>query len=123
MQNAQKMIQVKYKVLSIVAITFTLLIGQSWASDEKVTIIDVRTDREWHAGHLATAVHLPLQNISRDIHHIVDDKQQKIYLYCRSGNRSGKAVKILQSLGYSHVINAGGIAEASDFFDLQIISD
>ena len=117
------MIQVKCKTPFIFAVVITLLASLSWAIDEGAMIVDVRTDREWHAGHLATAVHLPLQNISKDIHHIVDDKQQKIYLYCRSGNRSGKAVKILQSLGYSHVINAGGIAEASDFLDLQIISD
>ena len=117
------MIQVKYKVLSIVAITFTLLIGQSWAVEEEHHIIDVRTDREWRAGHLATAVHLPLNNIAQDIDGLVDNKQQKIYLYCRSGNRSGKAEKILQSLGYSHVINAGGIAEASDFLDQPIVAD
>ena len=113
----------KYNSLPIFAITFALLVGLSWANDETPLIIDVRSNSEWRAGHLATAVHLPLRNISRDIHQIVDDKQQKIYLYCRSGNRSGKAVKILQSLGYSDVINAGGMAEASDFFDLQVTSD
>ena len=112
-----------HKIPSFLAITLALVVDYGWANEGAALIIDVRTDREWHAGHLATAVHLPLQNISKEIHHIVDDKQQKIYLYCRSGNRSGKAVKILQGLGYSHVINAGGIAEASDFFDLQVISD
>ena len=116
------MIQVKCKTPFIFAVAITLIASLSWASDETVMIIDVRTDREWHAGHLATAVHLPLQNISRGIHHIVDDKQQKIYLYCRSGNRSGKAMKILQGLGYSNVINAGGITEASHLLDQNIIS-
>ena len=117
------MIQVKYKKSFIYVVTTILLASLSWASDEGTMIIDVRSDREWQAGHLATAVHLPLNNIAQDIDGLVDNKQQKIYLYCRSGNRSGKAVKILQSLGYSHVINAGGIAEASDFLDQPIVAD
>lgn len=117
------MIQVTCKTPFIFAVVITLLASLSWASDEGTMIIDVRSDREWQAGHLATAVHLPLNNIAQDIDGLVDNKQQKIYLYCRSGNRSGKAVKILQSLGYSHVINAGGIAEASDFLDQPIVAD
>jgi phage shock protein E len=117
------MIQVNFKISYIFAIVVVLYVGASWASDEGTMIIDVRSDREWQAGHLATAVHLPLNNIAQDIDGLVDNKHQKIYLYCRSGNRSGKAEKILQSLGYSHVINAGGIAEASDFLDQPIVAD
>ena len=118
------MIQVTCKTPFIFAVVITLLASLSWASDEGTMIIDVRSDREWQAGHLATAVHLPLNNIAQDIEGLVDNKQQKIYLSIAEAEIAlAKAVKILQSLGYSHVINAGGIAEASDFLDQPIVAD
>ena len=49
------------------------------------TIIDVRTSSEWSSGHLDGAINIECQNIlslSKDI-----SKDEKIYLYCRSGNR------------------------------------
>jgi len=49
---------------------------------------------------------------------VVPNKDQKVYLYCRSGNRSGQAKDILEALGYSNVVNAGGVAQASA--DLQV---
>ena len=55
--------------------------------------IDVRTEAEWNTGHLEGAFHIEWQDIlelSSDI-----PKDEEIYLYCRSGNRSGKATKIL----------------------------
>lgn len=117
------MIQVKYKFLSIFVIIFSLLIGYSWANGESPLIIDVRSADEWQAGHLESATHLQLDNVAEGIERLVEDKHQAIYLYCRSGNRSGKALKILEGLGYSNVINAGGIADASGLFNQQIITD
>jgi phage shock protein E len=49
------------------------------------------------------------------------NKDEKIYLYCRSGNRSGKATKILEDAGYINVINAGSIQEASKLLGINII--
>ena len=102
------MIQVKCKKPFIFVVVITLLASLSWASDEGTMIIDVRSDREWQAGHLATAVHLPLNNIAQDIDGLVDNKQQKIYLYCRSGNRSGQAAKMMKSMGFKTVYNLEG---------------
>ena len=48
-------------------------------------------------------------------------KDEKIYLYCRSGNRSQKATEILLALGYKDVKNLGGIKEASITIDKKII--
>jgi phage shock protein E len=84
------------------------------------TIIDVRTSSEWNSGHLDGAINIEWQNIlslSKDI-----SKDEKIYLYCRSGNRSGKATKILLDNGYQNVINAGSLEQASKLLNKNIIN-
>ena len=83
------------------------------------TIIDVRTEAEWNTGHLEGAFHIEWQDIlelSSDI-----QKDEEIYLYCRSGNRSGKATKILLDAGYVNAKNAGSITEASKLLNTKII--
>ena len=84
-----------------------------------MTVIDVRTEAEWDAGHLEGALHIEWQdilNISSDI-----QKDEEIFLYCRSGNRSGKATKILVDAGYINAKNAGSIEDASELLDIKII--
>ena len=83
------------------------------------TVIDVRTEAEWNTGHLEGAFHIEWQDIlelSSDI-----PKDEEIYLYCRSGNRSGKATKILLDAGYMNAKNAGSISEASKLLNTKII--
>ena len=48
-------------------------------------------------------------------------KDKKLYLYCRSGNRSGKAADILISLGYEDVTNLGSVESAAEYLKLNII--
>ena len=84
-----------------------------------MTIVDVRTEAEWNTGHLGGALHIEWQDIlkiSSDV-----DKDEEIFLYCRSGNRSGKATKILIEAGYVNTKNAGSILNASEFLDIKII--
>ena len=85
-----------------------------------MTVIDVRTEAEWDTRHLEGALHIEWQdilNISSDI-----QKDEEIFLYCRSGNRSGKATKILLDAGYVNTINAGSINQASESLDIPIIN-
>ena len=82
-------------------------------------IIDVRTPAEWDTGHLDEAKHIEWQEISARISDLTADKDETIYVYCRSGGRSGKAKTILDDLGYSNVINAGGVADAQAFINAQ----
>jgi len=84
---------------------------------DSALIIDVRTPAEWETGHLAHAKHIEWQVIDEKITDLTKDKNATIYVYCRSGNRSGKAKKILDQLGYTNVINAGGIGEAQAFIN------
>ena len=86
---------------------------------QDVLVIDVRTTQEWQSGHLEEAQHIEWQDILSISESVSKDKE--IYLYCRSGNRSGKATKILIDAGYINVINAGSIQEASNLLRSKII--
>ena len=86
-----------------------------------LTIIDVRTEAEWKTGHLDGAIHIEWQDILQLSSKI--SKDEEIYLYCRSGNRSGKATKILTDAGYMNALNAGSIEQASKLLNKEIINN
>ena len=86
-------------------------------------LIDVRTQAEWDDGYIETAIHIPLDKISNMIEGVIEDKDRVIYLYCRSGNRSGQAELALKSIGYVNAKNVGGIKEASTNLRLKILRD
>jgi len=80
------------------------------SSSEKFTLIDVREDNEWAAGHAAGATHLGKGVIERDIESKVPQKDAKVVLYCGGGSRSALAADALMKMGYSNVFSlAGGI--------------
>lgn len=108
-----------FKTLTTLIILAT---SHAWAQGNSQLIIDVRTEGEWNAGHLASATHLPLDIFEQSIVSLIKDKQRTVYLYCRSGNRSGKALQIMQDLGYINAKNAGGLAEASELLELKIVN-
>lgn len=105
-----------------ILISLTLLTASHLrAEGNSPLIIDVRTKGEWSSGHLQSAVHLPLDKFAINITSLVKDKQKSVYLYCRSGNRSGKAHQIMQNLGYTNATNAGGIDKASQLLEIKIV--
>jgi phage shock protein E len=82
-------------------------------------IIDVRTSKEFQSGHLEKSINIEWQdilNISSNT-----EKSKKIYLYCRSGNRSQKATEILSQAGFLNVENLGSITQASEKLKVKII--
>lgn len=74
-------------------------------------ILDVRTPEEFAEGFIEGAVNLPLDRIEQDAESIIDSTDSTILLYCRSGNRSAQAGKLLKSLGYTKVYDFGGIID------------
>ncbi len=71
-------------------------------------LIDVRTAKEYAVSHIENATNLPLQDIqSNKIPAISKDKP--IYLYCRTGNRSSQATRLLRSTGFRNIIDLGGM--------------
>ena len=80
------------------------------ASGEKFTLIDVREDSGWAAGHAAGAVHMSKGVIERDIESQIPQKNAKLVLYCGGGSRSALAADSLTKMGYSNVFSlAGGL--------------
>ena len=74
-------------------------------------VIDVRTAREYEAGHLQDAINIPYDEIGERIADHVQDKEGEITLYCRSGRRSAIAKQTLDKLGYKRVVDAGAYAK------------
>jgi rhodanese-related sulfurtransferase len=71
-----------------------------------VQLIDVRSPGEYAEGHLANAKLIPVQEIAQRLAEI--DKNKPVLLYCRSGHRSGNALKILQGQGYKDAKHIDG---------------
>ncbi|MCV3741468.1 rhodanese-like domain-containing protein [Lentilactobacillus hilgardii] len=69
------------------------------------TIIDVREDFEYRAGHIPSAINLPLSSLTNTMTQV--SKPQPWYLICRSGARSKRAATFLSKAGYD-VINVKG---------------
>lgn len=78
--------------------------------EKDIMILDVRTQEEYHAGHIKGAVCLPNEEILDEPERL-PDKEQKILVYCRSGNRSKQAAQKLADMGYKHVLEFGGILD------------
>jgi phage shock protein E len=81
-----------------------------WAQDP--LWIDVRSADEYAAGHVSPAVNIPHTEIAARIGEVTTDKDALIYLYCRSGRRSGFALDALEQAGYTNVVNVGGLEDA-----------
>ena len=72
-------------------------------------LVDVRTPEEFAAGHIAGAINIPVQDLDRRMGEI-EPKDRAIVLYCRSGNRSGRAGRMLRSAGYVAVHDLGAMS-------------
>ena len=79
------------------------------AEEENYILLDVRTVEEFSNGHIPGAVNLPNESIEESEIPELPDKEQRIYVYCRSGNRSKQAASKLVKLGYTNIIEIGGI--------------
>ena len=110
-----------YKTTSLKMSFLMMLLFSSLLSSNEVIVIDVRSFGEVKTGIIQDAIHIEWTKIDKEITKIDITKDQPIYLYCRSGNRSGKAAVILESIGYTNVINAGGIKEAAKKLEKKIV--
>ena len=81
------------------------------ASESGYVIVDVRTQEEFAEGHIPDAVCIPVETIGSEDPAELADHEQLILVYCRSGNRSKQASQKLAELGYSNVVEFGGIRD------------
>ena len=83
--------------------------------DPEIPVIDVRTPGEFSGGHVKGALNVDLMARGFDDRlRTLEEKgtiqrDRPVYVYCRSGNRSGKAVKALRRMGFDQAVNVGGI--------------
>lgn len=74
----------------------------------KVQLIDVRTPEEFEAGHIENALNIDFfsEQFNADFEKL--DKEKPIYIYCKSGNRSGQAAKKLAVMGFEMIYDLKG---------------
>ena len=72
-------------------------------------ILDVRTPEEFADKHIPGAINIPNETIGTEEIPELPDKDQLILVYCRSGNRSKQASEKLAALGYTNIVEFGGI--------------
>ena len=82
---------------------------QLMETEEGYVILDVRTQGEYGSGHIPGAICIPNEKIGSAEPAALPDKDQLILVYCRSGNRSAQAARKLAALGYTNVVDFGGI--------------
>ena len=74
--------------------------------------VDVRESDEWDEGHVPGAIYTGRGRLEQRIEGLVPDKTRPLVVYCSAGSRSAFAAKVLEDLGYEHVVNlAGGFAD------------
>lgn len=88
---------------------------------ENAVLIDVRSEKEFQAGHLKAAVLIPHTEIGSKIGAVAPDKDTPLYLYCRSGRRVGISIDVLKKLGYNELYNLGGMEEARQKTGLPVV--
>lgn len=76
---------------------------------EDFLLLDVRTQAEFEDRHIPGAICIPNETIGTGEIPELSDKNQRILVYCRSGNRSKQAAEKLAKLGYTNVLEFGGI--------------
>jgi phage shock protein E len=112
----------------VLAVTILLLVlsgfvhaGQDSAVAPRVLVIDVRTEQEWNDGHLQGAILIPHDRIGQGIAAVAPDKKERIYLYCRSGRRTGLAVDTLKKAGYQDLVNLETVEKASRELNVPVV--
>ncbi|MGF1690068.1 rhodanese-like domain-containing protein [Photobacterium kagoshimensis] len=107
------------KIKTVLCLLLTMASFTSWASERSeqawtlieqgAFLVDVRTPDEFSQGHLTGSTNSPLSTVDTAFAGV--DKEMPIVVYCRSGNRSGKAMDYLKNAGFTQVHNGGGLEE------------
>ena len=105
----------------MLALPITSAIAGGSSSATNAFVIDVRTEAEWNAGHLESAILIPHDRIETGIAKVVVDKKSRIYLYCRSGRRTAIAADVLKRSGYPNLTNLGTMENAARVLNMRIV--
>lgn len=87
-------------------------------NDKNAILIDVRSPQEYREGHLENSINFPLYDLEKNSEKLLNKKEDTIILYCQSGNRSKRALKILQEKGCQNLYQIeGGLDNIGNFRD------
>ena len=75
---------------------------------EDAVIVDVRSIAEYNGGHIINAINIPLNGFKDQLGQLEKHKERPLVLCCRSGSRSGTAIKLLRKSGFERVHNLRG---------------
>lgn len=91
--------------------TVTISVQETYKklNDTSIVILDVRTAQEHANERIAETLVIPVQELNERISELEQYQSKKIIVYCRSGNRSGRATTILRNHGFDAVNMSGGI--------------
>ncbi len=93
-------------------VKLTSLAFKEATANKKVQLIDIRRPEEFSAGHIKNAKNIDFYSADFEKLMIQElDREQPVYIYCRSGGRSGKAATKLSALGYTIYDLEGGILD------------
>lgn len=81
------------------------------STEKEYILLDARTHEEYAEGHIPGAICVPNETIGTEPPVELPDKEKKILVYCRSGNRSRQAAAKLAAMGYSNIVDFGGIMD------------
>ena len=87
----------------------------------QTTVVDVRPPAEYAAGHLDGAVTLDVSAAGFEIELAALDPTADYVVYCQSGNRSSRAVALMEQVGFTSVHDAGGISDAATATGLTVV--
>jgi phage shock protein E len=93
---------------------------ESVAAAPDVLLLDVRRPDEFASGHVEGAVNVPLGETARMME-TIGAKDRPVVLHCRSGNRSGQALKALQAAGFTRLVNGGSYQHTASALDRPVV--
>ncbi|MEX0733930.1 MAG: rhodanese-like domain-containing protein [Steroidobacteraceae bacterium] len=85
----------------------TLGARQAWG-DQSLVVLDVRTPAEYAEGHIPGALNIPHTELAARIVELSDARSRDIVVYCRSGNRTAQALKVLGDAGFTRLFHLKG---------------
>ena len=91
--------------------TITAEEGKAMMDAGGVTVVDVRTQKEYDAGHIPDAILVPNESIGEEPPEALPDKSAALLIYCRTGIRAADASEKLAKMGYTNVYDMGGIRD------------
>jgi sulfur-carrier protein adenylyltransferase/sulfurtransferase len=96
-------------------------VKEALEEDSNIVLLDTREPHEYEESHLEGGILIPPALVEQEIASKVPDRSARIITYCASGNRSARATKQLQELGYEDVANMSGGIQLWEELDFPVV--